>query len=150
MKEAPKGIFNPFAPPKKKKPGIQPLDKRKTEAGNLIEPVVTFDGDRYILKFEGIANVSTATERLTNLLQEVNKIHEADLDANGIYVKSSNGVTPEKDEMTLKGPQCTVTVYVGDPPHTEVMAYRRIAFILKKLPIKNILTKYKATVSERG
>jgi hypothetical protein len=150
MKEPPRGIFNPFTP-KKKKPNIRPLDERRTESGTLVEPAVTFDGDRYALKFEGIENVKEAVERLTNLLHEVNKTHAGELLVNGIEVLPPDSGQPAPDEMTLRGPQCDITVFVGDPPHKdEVPAYRRIAYALSKLPIKPILKKYRATVSERG
>lgn len=150
MSELPTGIFNPYTPKKKKKPPIQALDNRKTESGIIIEPSVTFDGDSYRLKFEGIKNVQQATERLTQLLNEVAKHHEPTLDLNGISVFLGVAPTPQPDEMSLIGPQYSITVYVGEPPHTEDLAYRRIAYTLKKLPIANLLAKYRATVNERG
>ena len=150
MKDAPTGIFNPFEPPKKKKPSIRSLEERRTESGILVKPSVTLDGDSYILKFEGVNNVDQAVEVLTNLLYDVNKDHEALLDANGIGVFVGNGKQPELDEMMLVGPKYTIMIYVGEPPHEEVIAYRRIAYTLKKLPIGMILKRYKATLSERG
>ncbi len=151
MSEVPAGIFNPFKPKPKKKQGIQALDQRKTESGILIEPAVTFDGDSYVLKFDGITNVPEAVERLTELLRTVNIEHQDTLHLNGIAViDHPNSPDPNASDMILKGPKCTISVYVGEPPHTEVMAYRRIAFVLKKLSIGPILKKYRATVNERG
>lgn len=150
MNELPQGIFNPYAPPKKKKPQIQALDKRKTESGVIVEPSVTFDGDSYRLKFEGINNIDQAKERLTHLLHEVSKEHGVMLSTNGITVMEGNPTPPQADEMSLKGPKFSIIVYVGEPPHTEDMAYRRIAYTLKKLSVPRILAKYKATVNERG
>jgi len=150
MNEKPKGIFNPFAPKKKKKPTIQDFEERKTESGIVMEPSVTFDGDSYSLKFEGITDLKEATARLTSLLYDVSRVHGATLTANGIVVKPGEPQPPMKDEMALAGPNYGLTVYVGNPPHTEDMAYRRIAYTLKKLAINGVLAKYKATVSERG
>ena len=150
MKEMPQGIFNPFAPPKKKKPNIQTFEERRTESGVIIEPAVTFDGDSYVLKFEGTSDVKQAVEKLTNLLYAVNKIHGTALETNGVIVTQDMSPQPKEDEMSLTGPKCSIVVYVGEPPHKEVFAYRRIAHALKKLPIDEILTQHKATVSERG
>jgi hypothetical protein len=151
MSDAPTGIFNPFAPKKKKKSNIKKLDERRTESGTLVEPAVTFDGDRYILKFQGITDIPEAVDRLSKLLYDVNKAHESLMLANGITISPANTGKPAEDEMTLHGPTCDVTVYVGDPPHEdEVPVYRRIAYTLYKLPIGPLLKKYRATVSERG
>lgn len=150
MSKLPAGIFNPYAPKKKKKPALQALEDRKAESGVLIEPSVTFDGDSYRLRFEGIKNVQQAIERLTLLLGEVSKQHEVTLSINGISVFKGKPPVPQHDEMALEGPQFSIVVYVGKPPHTEDMAYRRIAYTLKKLSIANLLAKYRATVNERG
>jgi hypothetical protein len=149
----PTGIFNPFAPKKKKKDKFRsPLSKVPVaESGIIQQPSVTLDGDSYSIKFTGTTQPKDIALKLVKLLLDVNIKYSDILTHNGINVyPTGTKLTPDVKEMVLSNSEGILKVFVGDPPHSEVPVYRRIAYTLRNLPIQDILEKHQASLIERG
>ena len=148
----PEGIFNPFKKEEDAKQDFvsifenEPLDIESNLRRKI--PSITLDGDTYALKFN-YANLEIAKERLFELLYTVNKQHSDYLKQNGIRI-SLEPLKHTPETVTLETKEGTIQVYIReDFRGDESVVFRRIAYVLKRLPIKKILDEYHVQVIER-
>jgi hypothetical protein len=148
-----KGIFNPF-----KKPGtpkqdfVSPTDAKNPLNTEYQEPpksTIRLDGDSYVLQLNDL-ELEEVNERLELILKTVAKQYARELQSAGV----SFIVKPQKPDLTsgqlkLETPTGYVIVYAGDQGK-EVDCFRRLAYALYTLPIKELLAKHKARVYKRG
>jgi hypothetical protein len=146
-----KGIFNPFEKKPKPKLTHKPvLGKVNTESPQLSSSQVTLDGKNFSLIFNNIDSPEKAAVELLRLIYAVNKQYKNILSQNGIIITSiESDKTPTNDEMMLTTNFGKLFVYVGKE-HNETAAFRRIAYVLKGLPIKKILDDHKVKILERS
>jgi hypothetical protein len=149
-----KGIFNPFqkpgAPKKSFVGATDPKNPRDTEYQD--EPpksTIRLDGDSYVLQFNDI-ELEDLNKRLETLLQEVSREHAPALtDAGVMFVPKPNIPELSEGQLRLETPRGYVVVYAGENGK-EVDCFRRLAYALYGLPIKDILDRHNAKVYKRG
>jgi len=146
------GIFNPFAKKKKKKPKFKSaFDEIDTESGRINEPTAQLDGETYVIEIRGIKDPKKIGPHLVALLYAVNREHQEELEKNGVRIFAPNEpASPTADELVLKQSNGSVCVYVGNDDKNEEAVFRRIGYALTKLPITDLLSKYKTRVYRRG
>lgn len=149
-----KGIFNPFnrpGTPKKNFVGAtdpkNPLDTEYRD--DVPKSNIRLDGDSYVLQINNVEMEELHT-RLELLVREVAREHGAALAAAGVsYVDKSATMELRPGEQRLETPMGFIIVYAGEDGK-EVDCFRRLAYALYGLPIKDILDKYHASVYKRG
>lgn len=146
------GVFNPFAPPEKKKKNFhsamdneRPRDTEYEDSGP--KSIIRLDGDSYVLQFEDIV-FEDLLWRLYALLQAVHKQYAAQLLENGIQVLDQPPKHMAPTDLHLETPGGSIVVHA--PNGKEVDCFRRIAYTLYILPIRDLLAKHKAKVYKRG
>jgi hypothetical protein len=154
----PKGIFNPFKGPEPEKKNFiaatDPNNPYNTEYSAAPKSTIRLDGDSYVLQFDQIELEELHT-RIEALLGDVLKKHEPELNAAGVYYTYKNNTslnlpTPlAPGELRLETPNGYLTIYAGENGK-EVECFRRLAYALYPLPIKDILAKHHAKVYRRG
>lgn len=143
------GIHNPFAPrvkPKKKIDRLNLEDDTEAHIG-VKPPTVSLDGINYVITFSGTDDISTLGEKLIALVYDVAKKHTYQLAKHGVYV-GPRLVNDDERALTYKGQQ--ITVYAPEDTTREESIYRRIAYALLGLPIKDILAKHQVKIMERS
>ncbi len=150
----PNGIFDPFKKEEEEVPKqdfISVFEKEPLDTESNLrheKPSVTLDGDTYALKFD-YADLEIAKERLIKLFYAVNKQHPGVLSQNGIFV-STDTLDSRPDSLQFTNEHGTVQVYIGDDfPGDESTVFRRLAHVLRRLPVKQILDEYHVQVIER-
>jgi hypothetical protein len=149
-----KGIFNPFqkpgAPKKNFVGATDPKNPRDTEyQEETPKSTIRLDGDSYVLQFNNV-EVEELHKRLEALLQDVAKVHRSALTAAGVSFIPKPAV-PEltQGQLRLETPLGFIIVYAGEDGK-EVDCFRRLAYALYSLPIKDLLAKHHARVYKRG
>jgi hypothetical protein len=149
-----KGIFNPFqkpgAPKKNFVGATDPKNPRDTEyQEDTPKSTIRLDGDSYVLQFNNV-EVEELHKRLESLLRDVAKEHSAALTSAGVSFLAKPA-TPELSpgELRLETPMGFIVVYAGEDGK-EVDCFRRLAYALYGLPIKDLLAKHRARVYKRG
>ena len=149
-----KGIFNPFRKPEApKKDFIGATDPRNpydTEYNtDTSKSTIRLDGDSYVLQFNNV-EMEELHSRLELLLKDVIKDHEDALAANGVsFIPKPQYPELTEGQLRLETPTGFVVVYAGENGK-EVDCFRRLAYSLYLLPIKDILVRNKAKVYKRG
>lgn len=132
------GVFNPYGT----------IEKSVTEPTTPPNTSIRLDGDAFILELMNI-RIEEIPGRLGMILQDVNKNHAAYLIQNGIELRpTKEPITLEEDELVLPTPQGHLVVYVGKGGQ-EIDAFRRIGFVLHKLPVSDILRKHEVNIITR-
>jgi len=149
-----KGIFNPFrkpgAPKKNFVGATDPKNPRDTEyREETPKSTIRLDGDSYALQFNNI-EMEELHMRLEALLCDVIKDHRAALTAAGVsYVPKPETPELSPGELRLETPKGFIVVYAGEGGK-EVDCFRRLAYALYGLPVRDILAKHQARVYKRG
>jgi hypothetical protein len=107
------------------------------------------DGDSYVLQFNNIEMEELHT-RLEALLKDIAKKHALALSQAGVSFVSKPH-TPElfPGQLRLETPSGFIIVYAGEDGK-EVDCFRRLAYALYLLPIKDLLVVHDARVYKRG
>lgn len=151
-----RGIFNPFKPrnaaPKKDFLGAtDPRTPLNTEYEEFPKSSIRLDGDSYILQFNKV-EMPELHQRLETLLKDIvkNPANREQLANNGVsFIEKPNTPVLTDGQLQLETPTGYVVVY-GGASAKEVDCFRRLAYALYVLPIKDILEKNNATVYRRG
>lgn len=147
------GIFNPFKTPNERKQDfISPLDAKHPLDTEYVSPpksTIRLDGDSYVLQFNDIEMEDLHT-RLEKLLKDVAKKHAVALSQAGVsFVSKPNEPELSSGQLRLETPTGFIVVYAGDDGK-EVDCFRRLAYALYLLPIKDLLDVHNARVYRRG
>ena len=149
-----KGIFNPFkAPDPPKKPFVSstdPLHPLNTEYNAPTKGTIRLDGDSYVLQFNNI-DLEELRDRLEALIKDIIRANHTDrLAYEGVSFHDYPDVPVLTDgQLRLKTPTGHLVIYAGEHGK-EVDCFRRLAYALYNLPIKDILDKHNAKVYKRG
>jgi hypothetical protein len=143
------GIHNPFVKKEDKEAKLSKFEigEIDTDVPQPIPPVVHLDGGRYVIHIKDAENVSAAVERLLTLTYAVAKTHERELNLNGLYV-GPRFVKDTERALTRNGRQ--LTVYSPEDCAGEEAIYRRIAYTLMGLPLKQTYAKLGVEIMERN
>jgi len=143
------GIHNPFAKKENKEAKISKFEigDIDTDVPPAIPAVVHLDGGRYVIRIKDAEDVPTAIERLLTLTYVVAKTHEKELNLNGLYV-GPRFVKDTERALTKNGRQ--LTVYSPEDCANEEAIYRRIAYTLLGLPLRQTYAKLGVEVMERN
>jgi len=151
----PSGIFNPFkkpGPPKKDFVGAtDPKNPLNTEYEDSPKSTIRLDGDSYVLQLDNI-DMEEVNTRLEAIIRDLwsNPAYQERLVANGVrFAKKPELPELNPGEMRLETPRGYILVYAGDNGK-EVDCFRRLAYTLYLLPIKELLAKHKAKAYKRG
>lgn len=147
------GVFNPFqkqGPPKKNFIGAtdahNPLN---TEYEEPPKSTIRLDGDSYVLQLNN-TDFKEINNRLEFLLKDIAKSHASALSDAGVsFVPKPNKPELSTGQLCLETSTGFVVVYAGEGGK-EVDCFRRLAYALYLLPIKDILDKHDARVYRRG
>ena len=143
-----KGIFNPYEAPKKDFRAAVDDNPYDTEHGGPTKGSVKLDGDSYILEFKD-AELEDVPVRLGELIYTVIQSYRTHMLQHGINLVSLDSEHhPEEQEMSLPTPRGHLSVYV-DKEKNETEVWRRIAYALHLLPLKETLAKHKAKILVR-
>jgi hypothetical protein len=148
------GVFNPYDRDRtaKKKKFLSPMDPMNpadTEQAPRPKNSIRLDGDSYILQFDD-AELDEINERLEVLLKDVVKEHAVALSDAGVsFMVKPQKPTLVSGQLQLETNTGYIIVYAGEGGK-EVDCFRRLAYALYLLPIKNILAKHSAKVYKRG
>lgn len=143
------GIHNPFAKKSDKEDKISKfeLGDIDTDTPPPTPSMVHLDGGRYVIHIRDAEDISAAVERLLTLTYVVAKTHERELNLNGLYV-GPRFVKETERALTRNGRQ--LTVYSPEDCAGEEAIYRRIAYTLLGLPLKQTYAKLGVEVMERN
>jgi hypothetical protein len=147
------GIFNPFLKPEERKKNFigatDPTTPLDTEYETAPKSTIRLDGDSYVLQLNQ-TDIEEINTRLEALLKDVAKEHEAALIVAGVsFISKPENPTLSPGQLSLETPTGFVVVYAGEGGK-EVDCFRRLAYALYLLPIKDILAKHNARVYKRG
>lgn len=148
------GIFNPYEKQTKtkKKNFLSPMDPTTpldTEQPPPANNSIRLDGDSYVLQFNN-AVLDDINNRLELLLKDVVKEHADALEDAGVAF-IAKPLQPEltPGQLQLETSTGYIVVYAGEGGK-EVDCFRRLAYALYLLPIKDLLVKHNAKVYKRG
>jgi hypothetical protein len=147
------GIFNPFVKPsERRKDFIGSTDPRTpldTEYATAPKSTVRLDGDSYVLQLNQ-TEIEDINTRLEALLKDVARTHATALtDAGVSFLAKPENPTLLPGQLSLETPTGFVIVYAGEGGK-EVDCFRRLAYALYLLPVKDILARHNARVYKRG
>lgn len=146
-----KGIFNPFRkPPPDKKNFQSPIGKEPydTEYG-APEENIRLDGDSFVIEFQN-TKLEDIPSKLANIISSVIQEHREFLNDYGIDLRPKSEQRPLEDgELVLPTQAGQLYVYVG-LEGTQIEAFRRIGYVLHKLPVSDILKNNRVKVIARA
>jgi hypothetical protein len=148
------GIFNPFLTPNERKKkkfvgATDPVNPRDTEYKEPPKSTIRLDGDSYVLQINDV-EFEELNARLEFLLKEVAQQHGAALTRAGVsFIDKPNRPELIEGQLSLETPTGFIIVYAGENGK-EVDCFRRLAYALYLLPIKDILDKHNSRVYKRG
>lgn len=147
------GIFNPFISPSERKKkfvgATDPQTPRDTEYKEPPKSTIRLDGDSYVLQINNV-EMEELNTRLELLLKDVAQRHGVALtDAGVSFITKPKRPTLIEGQLSLETPTGFIVVYAGENGK-EVDCFRRLAYALYLLPIKDILDKHNSRVYKRG